>query len=177
MKQAIAPLALSCASVSCLISPPDPLEEKQQVAPYVVPNTITPSPLSYVESGRPFRVEFFSEDLNEKIVGKLYTNLDTARVRDLDSAPADAGSLSDPEPRVMELVWQDSASVAPGCYVVTMTITHASNYTDVKPPMPIDPKKTAYVSWWVVHKMAPEDLTFDQCPAPAPDLSTAPPGL
>ncbi len=168
----VAPLWVGLCSVSCLIGPPEPLLEEEQVRPQVVPHTIYPPRFSYVEyDNQKFRVEFFSEDLNEKVVARLYTNIDTSDFYLINSAELGPGSLSDPQPRVVEMDWQ-GPTVGAGCYVVTMTITHLSNYSNNGTSVPIDPNKTAYVSWWVVKDIAPQDLTFDQCPAPAPDLST-----
>jgi hypothetical protein len=161
-------------ATSCLISPPSPLEQAEQIPPRILSHLTTPSPLAYVETSssgqvQTFRVEFVSEDLGARIVGKLYTDLDTANQEVNNSGQVEGGSLDDPQPRVMELAWQRSATKPAGCYVITMTITYENNYDNIGMPEPEDTNKTAYVSWWVAHDIAPQDLNFDQCPQPGPD--------
>jgi hypothetical protein len=161
----------------CLIAPPDGLEEQQQVMPHIYVHLSDPSPFSYVQTSSDgpqpvFRASFSSEDLEEAVVGKLYLNLDHEEQRVIGSAEVGHGTLEG-GPREMLIPWELDRNRAAGCYVITMTIAVESNYSNEAIPLP-DRSAADSVSWWVVHDMAPEDLTFDQCPQPQPELSQQP---
>lgn len=167
------PITASLCSVSCLISPPDPIEQLEQVPPFVLTHLAVPTPYAYYPTTSTesplFHVEFKSEDLGEGVVGQLYLNLDTASEELITRGEVGAGSLNDPQPRSLDLTWRNSSNYPSGCYVITMTITHESNYSNEWPLKPLDRSKTAYIYWWAVHDRAPENLNFDECPAPSPD--------
>lgn len=162
--------ALSC--VGCLISPPEPLEEREQEPPRVLVDTATPSAFAYVltTSNGPqdeFRVEFTSVDLGETVFAKLYLNLDAEGERQIGSA---AVSLAeDGNTKIARVTWDFDRDRPAGCYLVTMAITHQSNFSEGIPSKPIDPSRAAYITWWAAHDSPPEVVTFDDCPAPLPE--------
>jgi hypothetical protein len=71
----------------------------------------------------------------------------------------------------MRIDWQPSKIPGPGCYTMTMMITHRSNYDSEVDPKPIDPARTAYLTWWLAYGAPPQDISFEQCPQrPPPPL-------
>ena len=170
------PFTLALLSTSCLIGPPDQLDPLEQVPPRVITYLTVPTTLAYVTSTSTedleFRVEFVSEDLGDKVITHLYLNLDTDGVSLLDTGSAPAGSLNDESPRPATLKWfkSKSAQEAAGCYAITMTLGYRDDYDDDVLQQPVNRKNIAYVTWWVAHNIAPQDLTFDKCPPPGPDI-------
>lgn len=159
-------------TTACLIEAPEELEEPQQIPPRPMLENADPNLLAPVQTfvaGEPqtFLVPFVSEDLGESVVGRLYLNLnfnsdDPPTVLETTYVPA--GRLSDTDRR-MQIPWIANRSVDAGCYSVTMTITHASNYS-LDTQRPIDLERTALVTWWVVHDSDPEDINMDECYPP-----------
>lgn len=168
-------VSLSLLLTGCIIGPPDKFEPLEQVPPRVYNYLTVPTPFAYVTTtsteDQVFHVEFVSEDLGEDVVARLYLNLDTAQESLITSSGVGTGSLDDP-PRTANLTWskKNSAREPAGCYIITMTLAHENNYSLDGALKPDDRSKTAYVSWWVVHNIAPQDLDFDKCPQPGPDL-------
>lgn len=170
--------ALTCASLissGCLINPPDELEELPQIPPRVYMESVLPTPFAYVVTSTTgpapaFSVEFVSEDLDEDVVGHLYRNLDDINEELIGTGVVGPGSLDTVRPP-MTIYWGRERETA-GCYAITMTLAHRSNYEDTLISKPKDRSKTAYVTWWVAHGIAPEDLDFESCPPPAPQPSS-----
>lgn len=170
------PLASALLSTSCLIGPPDAIAQVERVPPRVIDELTVPTDLAYVTSTSTedlvFHVEFVSEDLGEDVVARLYLNLDTVDESLIISGSAGPGSLNDDQPRALNLTWfkNRSAQEAAGCYTITMTIGHEDAFSKDGILKPLPGGKAAYVTWWVAHNIAPQDLTFDSCPSPGPDL-------
>lgn len=157
----------------CLISPPDKYDPLELVPPRVDMQTVWPTPFAYVATRSTgddpvFTASFESEDLGVPVVGKLYLNLDTADEAWVGSAVVGPGSLGDERPP-MAVPWQYQRERNAGCYVMTMTITHETNYDNTTViSKPKDTSKTAYITWWVAHDLDPQYVSFDGCPAPGP---------
>ena len=167
-------LALNCVSwlsSGCIISPPDEQVPLPQIPPRINIDSVTPTPFAYVTTlttgpAPSFTAEFVSEDLGVEVVGKLYLNLDDAGEALIGSTSMGAGSLDSVRPP-MTIYWEGMRETA-GCYAITMTITYGTNYDEERISKPVDHSKTAYVTWWVAHGIAPEDLNFESCPQPNP---------
>ncbi len=167
----VLPLALLGAlAVGCVIAEPEPLEPPERVPPRALLEGATPAFSQIVTTSstglaREFSVPFVSEDLGELVIGRLFLNYpNDTRVGYGEATP---GSLTDTE-RVMTIAWDELRSVAAGCYSITMTITHAENYSQNN-QKPIDADKTAFVTWWVVHDIDPQLVNLDECiPTDAP---------
>lgn len=109
-------------------------------------------------------MRFWSEDLGETVVGKLYLNWGQgASERLIGSQPVPAGTLEDADPRTMNVPWDSGRGVDAGCYSVTLAITHRDNFDDATTPKPIDYNMTDFVTWWAVHDVDPQDVNFDEC--------------
>jgi len=135
-------------------------------------DSVLPTPFAYVltsptEAAPAFSAQYVSEDINEDVVGHLYKNLDDATERLIGTAVLGPGSLDTVRPP-MTIYWEVERETA-GCYAITMTLAHRSNYDDSLNALPKDRSKTAYVTWWVANGIAPESLNFDSCPQPAPE--------
>ncbi len=159
----------------CLISEPPPLEAPERVAPRALVDEATPTvfqPVQTTSTGprTEFSVRFWSEDLGETVVGKLYLNFGQTGERLIGSQPVAAGSLDDKEPRTMNVPFDNRSEVDAGCYSITLAITHRDNFDDERIPRPIDYGMTDFVTWWAVHDLAPQDVNLDECFA-----KTAPP--
>jgi hypothetical protein len=132
---------------------------------------VIPTPFAYVQTSptgpaQAFSAEFVSEDRDEDVRGNLYLNLDDEGEELIGTAVVGPGSLNTERPP-MTIYWETGRETA-GCYAITMTIAHRSNYYDTLKAKPKDRSKTAYVTWWVAHGIAPEDLDFESCPSPSP---------
>jgi hypothetical protein len=148
----------------CLISPPNPLEAPERIAPSVFMDQVTPSLLKPVLTysnpslNQPFSAPFVSEDLGQKVFGILYLNYNSENIV-IGSADL-AGSDLD-EHRVMNIDWSRSLNRPAGCHSVTMAITHSDNFDGDL--LPKDKEMTAFVTWWVSHDSALQDVTLADC--------------
>ena len=135
-----------------------------------IPTILTPVQTSGETELPTFRVPFVSEDLGERVVGRLFLNYSSEPTeRDLGSRAVNPGSLNDID-REMIVPWTKNRTLVEGCYSVTMTITHEDNYSP-ETLAPIDLTRTAFVTWWIVHILGPEEVNMDECfppPFPAP---------
>jgi hypothetical protein len=164
--------ALICGFLptACLIGPPDELVPPERVPPRAIVDQAAPSVLMPVQTLKEgplyeFRVPFVSEDLGERVVGRLFLNYGSEPTeRDLGSDALGPGTLA--EVREMVVRWTKVKNLAAGCYSVTMTITHNDNYSPVT-LAPIDLTRTAFVTWWIAHDVEPSRITLDQCSPPA----------
>lgn len=159
-------LALSTLSQSCLIAPPDPLEEPERIPPRALVHDALPVVTQIVQTTRgaenpSFNVPFVSDDLGEPVEGKLFLNYPNGRF--LNGSQTTAGTLN--EERDMIVQWGAGRQSLPtGCYTITMTITHKDNYTADGPPA--DESKTAFVTWWIAHGTDLQLVNLDECTPP-----------
>jgi hypothetical protein len=164
-------VALSTAALStgCLVSEAPPLKGEELVSPRIVLSGVSPSPLFIVQTtsdtaATPFRAYFWSEDLNQQVVGYLYLD-ELTRDANLGGLIWDPGSLSDAEPRLMEILWADSRNQRPGCHIMIMTIGHLSDFDPVKQiPYPDAYERVAFVTWTVAHDLPPYEISLEDCP-------------
>lgn len=166
--RAVALLSLGALSPGCLIPAPDVLEEPERVPPRLVgdPVPAVTNILQTLRKGEPhaFNVKFESDDLGEPIIGRLFLNYPN-RPNPIGFARVAAGTLESGA-RPMSIAWTQSRDLTAGCYTITLTVTHADNYSqeDFKP---IDPDKTAFVTWWVAHDIDALNLvSLDECKPP-----------
>jgi|GEM_PF-1972042 len=156
----------SAATTSCLIGPPQELEEAEQISPIPYLDQVTPplnAPVEFTSSASDtflFTVPFASEDLGEKPLGRLYLNWGTDDVSFLADSETNPGQISD-QNRSMTLPFTRPPNT-PGCYSVTMVITYQSNRAEFGTFH--DPKKAAIVSWIVAVNKPFHELTLADCP-------------
>ncbi len=161
-------LALSALSQSCLIAPPDPLEEPERIPPRAITHNAEPLLTRIVQTTRTglepsFNVRFVSDDLGEPVEGRLFLNYNAPNRLLLGATRVVAGELE--EERPMSVIWSTSRGVPAGCYTVTMTITHLDNYAANTAPE--DESKTAFVTWWIAHDITDLQLVnLDECAPP-----------
>lgn len=160
-------LYVGALSQACLIPAPDELEEPERMPPRAlvesalpVVTKIVPTSSSSAIAPTEFRVKFVSDDQGEPVIGRLFLNYPD-RGPPLGFAELVPGTSE--SPREMIIPWVDYRDIPVGCYTVTLTITHADNYSrqDFKP---IDNDKTAFITWWVAHDIESLHLvTLDEC--------------
>lgn len=165
--QSLGPCLASVLISGCLIAPPQELERPEQIPPRTFndqadPPLTSPVAVSSSSGTRTFQVPFVSEDLGETVVGKLYLNYGGLGEAILVGSAEKTGATIDTMDREMIVAWQ-SREPAPGCYAVTMAITHESNYTNDFPPLPVDDEATAFVTWWVAYDIELTDVTLYEC--------------
>ncbi len=165
-------IAAALFSSSCLISPPEPLEEQEQIPPRVLTKTAVPTTFAYYEtlsSGEPptFQIDFTSVDLGEELYAKLYLNFDDED-EELIGSEAISGETPDGR-RIASVDWTTRRNKPAGCYTVTMTITYRNNYGQDVLNKPIDLDRTAWVTWFVAHDTPAHDIDLGSCPAPNPE--------
>lgn len=153
----------------CLIGPPTELTEEEPAPPralveLAVPSTLSTFQTSATGDATPFQVTVEAEDLGELLVGRLYLNFGSETGR-LLAGTAEAPVSNDPSGRrEVKVPWSDQRNVPAGCYSMTLAVTYNDNYSIATVPVPIDNEKTAFVTWWLIHDFAPQDLTLDECP-------------
>jgi hypothetical protein len=170
-------LASGVLTSGCLIEAPVDLEEPQQISPRVLTHTAIPvvtTPVQTTTELKPlFQVKFDSEDLGEKVIGKLWLNYESSGSEILlGTHGVNPGSIDDEPQREMQVPWINRQNLSSGCYSVTMTITHSSNYETDYPEVPIDSDRTAFVTWWIYHNVAAQDVTLEDCIPPTPTPET-----
>lgn len=162
-------ISLGVLSPGCLIPAPDELEEPERIPPRAFVDGADP-PVTIIQqtwsrdAKTDFKVRFESDDQGEPIIGRLFLNYPHRR-DPLGFASVPAGSLES-GPREMNIAWTQARSIVAGCYTITLTITHADNYSqeDFKP---IDKDKTAFVTWWIAHDIESLQLvSLDECTPP-----------
>lgn len=167
----VAVLSVGAFSPGCLIAPPDPLEEPQRIPPRALVESADPLVTQIVQSSSTgaqteFRVKFVSDDLGEFVIGRLFVNYPNGGppLGFAQLVPGTSDSV-----RTMSIAWTQRREIPVGCYTVTLTITHAENYSreDYKP---IDNDKTAFVTWWVAHDIEPQSVNLDECSSDATAL-------
>lgn len=164
-------LGASSFSLSCLVNAPAELEAEQQIPPKFLVETAIPPTFQLVptdsETVQEFVVSYTSEDLNENVLAKLYLNWDTGEPSPVIGTSQQGPHSIDDGPIEMSVAWTRLQDRPPGCYAVTMVISHASNFDSGGfEPIPKDPSKADYITWWVAHRSPPQDITLDQCPRP-----------
>ena len=163
-------------STSCLVSSGPPLEGEEVVPPRIVILDVAPSPFSIVQTTSDtsidptnFSVSFWSEDLDlgaEAIQGFLYLNYSHSRSPTvIGAAPLAGGSLSDAEPRIMKIPWDENRSRPAGCYIFTMIIGQQSDFSlSSQLPKEEARDRVTFVTWVVAHDTPPYELTLEECP-------------
>lgn len=165
----VALMSLGVLTPGCLIPAPDELEDPERIPPRVLVGDANPAVTKIVQTSRTneateFNVEFESDDQGETVIGRLFLNYPSPRPP-LGYAAVPAATIES-GPREMKIAWTQSRDVPTGCYTVTLTITHADNYSqeDFKP---IDRDKTAFVTWWIAHDIDSLNLvSLDECMPP-----------
>jgi hypothetical protein len=148
----------------CLIAPPDRLDEPDQIPPSVFMDQVTPSLLKPVLTysnpmlNPSFSAPFVSEDLGEDVWGRLYLNYNTEAIV---IGRADLTASNSGEPRTMTIEWTRFLPQPAGCHSVTMAISHEGNFENQDKPA--IPSEAAFVTWWVSHDSALQDVTLSDC--------------
>lgn len=163
-------LAVGVLAPGCLIPAPDELTEPERIPPRSLVGDAVPKLTAIVKTWSSsdidpteFNVEFVSDDQGESVIGRLFLNY-PYRLAPIGFAEVPPGTIES-GPRQMRIAWTESRNIPVGCYTVTLTITHAENYSrqDFKP---IDNDKTAFITWWVAHDVdSPQLVTLDECPS------------
>jgi hypothetical protein len=163
-------LGIGLCISGCVLGPPIQLEEQEQIPPRALTDQAAPTTMALYQTSSSqdiyFSVPFDSEDLGEPINGFLYLNYQSERPLAVGANEVPPSTISAGN-REMSIQWTDLRTVPAGCYVMTMAITYASNYTRGTVQVPRDETKTAFISWWIVHDVAPQAVNMDECLANA----------
>lgn len=163
---ALALLVGASTTSGCLISAPTELEEEERIPPAVFMDQVTPSLLRPVLTysdpmlNQPFSVPFVSEDLGEEVWGILYLDYNSPERTRIGDGDLPASDWSDRN-RTMNIEWTGPLNRPAGCHSVTMVLTHKDNFGSNS--LPIDRDKTAFVTWWISHDSALQDVTLYDC--------------
>lgn len=174
--------ALLCSS--CLVPSPPVFDELPPERPNLRVDLAVPAAnqILVVQKDSPataFTVEFESVDAGQSVAWVLWLNWGLNG----ETFTRPKGALepgSDGQPRELRFNWSVPSNLAPGCQLLTLFVTHASNIS-FETDRPKDLSKTAMVTWWVnVEPSFGEQQTLVDCPLPitgselSPDLEGEP---
>jgi hypothetical protein len=166
-------LAISCvtATSGCIVAePPDyqsaaktrPMLDLSMADPPVteVVSVDTTAPRTVV----PFNLPVRSEDAGDDLLSVFYLSFGQADQSAEFGISEEPASTFDDTGRVIARDW-DYGGLEPGCYQLTMVVTHKSNF-DLEAWSPTDSADVAIATWWVnVDDDPAQPNLLSQCPS------------
>ncbi|MFO0565898.1 MAG: hypothetical protein U0263_09565 [Polyangiaceae bacterium] len=136
-------------SSACIVSDPAEYGVAKQTPPFLDATAAAPSVLHRkdVASNQTFQVTvpFRSEDVGDEIVAQLFLDYNTDGEFLLRFEQVPPGKFEEQRTIDIPSVSLSNTIVDPGCYVMTLVVTHRSNLNAEN--RPVDPQDTSILTW------------------------------
>ena len=164
-------LQFCIAATGCIVAPPPPHEDSKQTSPILLVAQAVP-PITRVVNipsiDTPYLQEFAvpvrSEDDGDRLVGVLIASYaETTEVEASRATAIEPATFGDPA-REIRVTW-NYRGYDPGCYQLTLVVTHEKNF-DIETFRPKENfDDVAIVTWWVnLADDPPGSTPVDACP-------------
>jgi hypothetical protein len=147
-------VAMTPALSGCLDPPPE-YQVPDQVPPVIMTDNLVPATSSL---NRPntepvtFTVPFRADDAGEGLLGYFLVDIPSGKPRiQTPAVPinADPRPFAEQTDRSFSFPWTWSKTVNPGCHILTLILSHRSNFDTTNGDVDVrDPTKAAYATWF-----------------------------
>jgi hypothetical protein len=151
-------------ALGCLNDPPT-FAPRGQIPPFIIAGRVEPPLASIYEGPSPFsiNVPFRSEDVNEDLEARLYSDLVPGTAIAIPDANREIAAGNFEDLRQLTMDW---VQLVGGCHSLTLIMTYVENY-DVLTGLPRDDTRAARIVWWLnIADMAGVTRIAD-CPSPS----------
>jgi hypothetical protein len=155
-------------AVGCLNDPPT-FAPRGQIPPFIIAGRVEPPLASIYEGPARFTIDvpFRSEDVNEDLEARLYSDLVPGTAIAIPDANTEVAAGNFEDLRQLTMDWVQPSG---GCHSLTLIMTYVENY-DVLTGLPRDDTRAARIVWWLNVGDVDGATRLADCPSPRLDDS------
>ncbi len=155
---------IASGSLGCLNDPPT-FAPRGQIPPFIIAGQVEPPLASIYEGPSRFTIDvpFRSEDVNEDLDARLYSDLVPGTAIAIPDANTEVAAGNFEDLRQLTMDW---VQLAGGCHSLTLIMTYVENY-DVLTGLPRDDTRAARIVWWLNIGDIDGTTRLAECPNPS----------
>lgn len=155
---------ITAGALGCLNDPPT-FAPRGQIPPFIIAGQVEPPLASIYEGPSRFTIDvpFRSEDVNEDLEARLYSDLVPGTAIAIPDANTEIAAGNFEDLRQLTMDW---VQLAGGCHSLTLIMTYLENY-DVLTGLPRDDTRAARIVWWLNIGDIDGATRIADCPSPS----------